>query len=132
MWSRIALWVTATTFLLPGAAFFVAPQTMAGWVHLPVHTGTAATDVRTVFGALELAIAAYLIWCAQRESRVRTGLSLGLVLLGGMAAGRVVGMGLDGEVGWETLVLLGIELVAAVVAGMGLRVTPATPPSPDR
>jgi hypothetical protein len=108
--ARGVLLATALAFVGPGLGFLLAPERFAAAVDLSLGSSTAASDVRAVFGGLEIAIGAWLGAAALRTREVAGALALQRVALGGMLVGRVASVVLDGvpgSIGWA---LGGIEV----------------------
>jgi hypothetical protein len=121
--ARAVLLVTALAFAGPGLGFLVAPDRLAGWLDLAPGSVTARSDLRAVMGGLELALAACLALCALRAARLRDGLALQMLAIGGLVAGRLVSLGADGTPGALAWLLLALEIVLlafGVLAAMNL------------
>ena len=92
----VVLWVCAVVFLAIGVVFTVMPQEMFGPLGLQVPDGAPVTELRAVYGGLELAIGVFLVLCARRGGdALELGLALGFLLFSGLAAFRGIGMGID-------------------------------------
>ena len=90
--ARIMLWADGLVFLGIGVLFCLAPVRWARLVELQLLSPTARIDVRATYGGFDLAIGAFLIWCALRPEWFRAGLAAGALALAGFAFGRLVGM----------------------------------------
>ncbi len=112
LFARVVLTVSALPFLGIGAGFLAAPTSMAANVDLAVGSATAASDVRAVYGGLQLAIGAFLVAGAFSRAYLRTGLLLQIIAFGGLALGRLVSLPIDGAPSPFGALLLGAELVA--------------------
>ena len=98
--------------------FLVAPGLLA-LVDLPPASATARSDVRALFGGLELGVGLTLAACARRPTWWRPGLLLQATAFGGLALGRAVSLAVDGMPRPITFALWLPEVagcVAAVVA----------------
>ena len=92
----VVLWVCAVAFLAIGLVFTVMPQEMFRPLGLEVPGGAPLTELRAVYGGLELAVGVFLALCARRgEDAQELGLVLGFLLFSGLAAFRGIGMGID-------------------------------------
>ena len=118
--AQISLWLAAAAFAAAGATFALAPGLLR-LVELAPATPTARSDVRAVFGGLELGIAAALAMCARRPAWRRAGLVMQGLAFGGLAAGRLLSLGLDGVPGKITFALWVPELLGATLAVVALR-----------
>lgn len=88
--ARFVLAASALPFAGIGIAFLVAPESMANRVGLMVTSATAQSDVRAVYGGLQLGCAAFLALCAAKPAWVRPGLAVVVLTFGGLAGARVV------------------------------------------
>lgn len=130
--ARIVLAAGAVAFAAPGAAFLLWPERFAGVLGITLDGPLARTDVRAVFGGLELGVAAVLALCAMRSTRAADGLALLCATAGGMLAGRLLGLARDGAPGALGVALGVVELAllaGALVAWLRLRAAPAAAPS---
>lgn len=118
--ARGVLLATALAFAGPGAAFLLAPGRFAALVDLSLLSATASSDVRAVFGGLELGLAAWLASVALRGRALGAALVVQRCVVGGMLAGRVASFAADGSPGPLAWLLLGIE-AALLVAGLAAR-----------
>ncbi len=88
----LALWGSAAVFAVIGAAFFGSPAATATLVELRVGSAMADSDVRAVFGGLQLGAAVLLVVCARRDAWRRPGVLALLCLFGGLLAGRLLSL----------------------------------------
>ena len=117
----VVLWISALVFLVTGALFTVMPQDMFAPIGLTVPDGSPLTELRAVYGGLEVAIGVFLALCARRGGvALELGLVLSFLLLGGLAAFRGIGMGVDGPQVDLMSGLLVLESAGAVFALSGL------------
>ena len=80
----------------------------------------ARTEARTLYGGLELALGAWLLGC-WRFRAVRHGLGLCLICYLGLAVARAGSMFVEQTAASPLSMLLTIELLGALLAGLGLR-----------
>jgi hypothetical protein len=103
-----------------GLAFLVAPELLR-FVDLAPGTAAARSDVRAVYGGLELGVAALLGACAHRPEWLRFGLVAQALAFGGLVLGRLVSLALDGAP-TPIAVALGLaEALGAILALLALR-----------
>lgn len=115
--NELLIKVTAAIFAVYGFAFIFAPTQLAVLVTEASPTTTAAlTDMRATYGGMSLAVGTLLFILAARPQSVRLGLSAVLLLMLGMAGGRIVGIALDGSTTQIMWVYLALELIVAVAA----------------
>lgn len=104
-------------FLVFGLAMSVAPQATMASIGFVLPSGLPTTEVRAFYGGLELALAALLFLAIAKPQYRQSGLLLGLVCYGAVAAVRALGMIVDGTGGtflWSALVI-----EAALALGFG-------------
>jgi hypothetical protein len=118
--STLVLAAGALAFAAFGAALLVAPS-LLGTVDLAPPNATAASDLRAVYGGIELGVGAFLGLCAARPAWRTPGLTAMALALGGAAVGRLLGLTLDGAPRPIALVLGALELAGAVAALLALR-----------
>lgn len=123
--NELLIKVTAVIFAVYGLAFIFAPTQLAMLVTEASPTTTAAlTDMRATYGGMSLAVGTLLFILAARPQSQRLGLTAVLLLMLGMAGGRIVGIALDGSTTQIMWVYLALELVVAVAATILLLRTP--------
>ncbi|MBT8453515.1 MAG: DUF4345 family protein [Deltaproteobacteria bacterium] len=117
----VVLWICGLVFLGTGIVFTVMPSAMFATLGLTVPAGAPLTELRAVYGGLEVAIAVFLLFCARRGGlALELGLLLSFLSFSGLAAYRGIGMGVDGpQVPVMSAVLLA-EAAGAVFALSGL------------
>ncbi|MEZ4435247.1 MAG: DUF4345 family protein [bacterium] len=111
----------AGVYLLAGAAFLVAPDALFALLGQPIATGAARVDVRAVYGGLQLGLGGWLAVAAWRPAAVRAGLGVAGAGFAGLAAGRGVGVVIDGLDGPLIAGLLAAELTGAALCGWAWR-----------
>jgi len=116
---RIALFVSVLGWAF-GAAFLAWPVELVAPVGIELPSATARTDVRAVYGGLQLGLAAFLAYCAASPARTVVGLAATTACIAGLAAGRFLGVLVDGECTRTTLVYLSIEASSAAIAAAAL------------
>ena len=125
----LTLWLAAAAFAGPGLAFLLAPEYLR-LVDLTPTSATARSDVRAVFGGLELGLAAFFAVCARRPAARRAGLLAAALAFGGLALGRLLSLAGDGVPRALTFALWAPELLGCGLALAALRRTAAEPHSP--
>jgi hypothetical protein len=118
--ASLVLWLGVVAFAGAGLAFLLAPGLLR-FVDLTPTSATARSDVRAVFGGLELALAVFLGVCARRPAWHQAGLLAEALAFGGLAAGRLLSLATDGVPGALTFALWGPELLGAALAVVALR-----------
>lgn len=116
----LALGLGALGFTGFGLAFVLAPG-LLGLVELVPATPGARSDVRAVYGGIELGLGAFLAACARRPPWHRAGLTAQALTLGGAVLGRVASLAVDGPPPSLVLGFGALELCGAVLAVVALR-----------
>lgn len=116
---RIALFMSVVGWTF-GAAFLAWPVELVSLVDIELRSATARTDVRAVYGGLQLGLAAFLTYCAASPERTVVGLAATTACITGLATGRFLGLLVDGEWARITLLYLSIEASSAAVAAAAL------------
>ncbi|HSJ95551.1 MAG TPA: DUF4345 family protein [Myxococcota bacterium] len=119
--ARLVLAAGALAFAAPGACFLLWPDRFAALLGI-AHAGSLArSDVRAVFGGLELGVGVVLAACALRRERRADGLALLLATAGAMLAARLLSLARDGSPGPLGAALGAIETLLVVSAAVGWR-----------
>jgi hypothetical protein len=109
--------LTGWFFVLYGFAFALAPIEMS---HMVTGGGTdtlsGVIDVRATYGGMSIAVGVVLLLLAKQSSTLSLSLLATAVVLLAMAAGRLLGMVLDGEPNSIMYVYLGAELLVGTAA----------------
>lgn len=127
----LALALAALGFVGFGLAFLVAPDLLA-LVDLAPTTSAARSDVRAIYGGMELGVGVLLALAARRPAWWRLGLTAQALTLGGAAVGRLVGVALDGTPRALTGGFAALEVVGTVLAVVALRQLGPAPASSAR
>ena len=118
--SRIVLAASGLMFLGFGLAFLFRPVPTAAMVGIQLPEPAAVTEIRAFYGGLEVGLAVLLfIACAAGPWRV-AGLALALVAFAGPAAGRLVGLLLDGRPKPVIYTILAVEVAGAALVAVCL------------
>lgn len=108
---RAVVAVSALVFLGFGFAFLLAPAQMAAHINLLPDTPTALSDIRAVYGGLEVGLGLYLGIAALRRSWLASAVTLLSIAFAGVVAGRITSLVVDGTPG--VIVFLAFALEAA-------------------
>lgn len=119
MFQNIVLAISALVFIGIGLAFLTVPESMLPRVNITVPAGTALTDIRAVYGGLDLGVGLFLGFCFVRR-QMKLGLYACAFTLGGLAAGRIIGILLQREQDAITFFLLASEVLGAALAIVAL------------
>jgi hypothetical protein len=107
--ARVVLGLSVLTYAGFGAAFLIAPVTMAAYVEIELPAPSAVVDVRATYGGFELGLAAFLAWCLAAPERVRTGLLASALTIAGFGVTRLMGIAIDGTVNHAIYIALALE-----------------------
>ena len=115
--SALIVRLTAAVFAAYGVGFILAPAWMADLSTGAVPaTASGLIDMRATYGGLSLAVGVLLWRLAASPETLRAGLRSVIVLMVGMAGGRLVGMALDGSANALMWTYLAAECVLTVIA----------------
>ena len=120
LYSRIVLIANGALFALYGLYLLWRPESLAESIELGELGPVALTEFRAMYGGLELALGALLIWWGLRVAFVWSGLTLLTASAGGLLAARLIGVLADGSGGDYLLVAALYEFAALVLGGVGL------------
>lgn len=119
---RTFVLLVGVIFALYGIGFVAAPAALFEFVTGGLlAAGSVAIDVRATYGGMSIGAGALLIVLSRRDSTLQAGLTGVALLMLSMAAGRSVGMIVDGSANTVMVVYLALEIVAAAIALRGLR-----------
>lgn len=112
---RYYLLFCAGIFAFMGMWALVSPQGMVSLIGLRAESTDAIADVRAMYGGLELAWAAVLVWHANKPERIAVGLYMAAAAIGALGLSRIVSMLLT-ELAAMSVFLCVSEIAAAAVA----------------
>jgi len=90
--SQAVLWLCSILFAFFGTISVLWPKEIAAAADIELPTATARIDFAATYGGLELGIAAFLVFCAQRNERVRLGLLATAFCIAGFALTHAIGI----------------------------------------
>ena len=112
--ARFLVWATGLFFLAYGLAFALAPLGMVVFVTGDYPEATSGViDMRATYGGMSVAVGITMIAMGWRRETLRHGLAFTALILLSMAAGRILGIVLDGDAN----VIMYIFLIAELLAG---------------
>ncbi len=115
--ARFLAWATGLFFVAYGLAFALAPLGMIVFVTGDYPQATSGViDIRATHGGMSAAVGLAILALAWRRETLRHALALTALVLLAMAAGRVLGMVLDGSPNVIMYLFLAAELVVGVAA----------------
>jgi hypothetical protein len=113
---RVYLAVVGLAFVGFGLVFTFSPERLGSIIDLPIATPAARTDIRAMYGGLELGLGVFLLVCLSRLDFVRVGLLAAACAFTGLAGGRLVGLVADGFLQPLNLVVFAVEAAGALLA----------------
>jgi len=125
MFGRIVLLITGILFASYGVWCLFDPEYVSATLELPGVTAQALTEIRAMYGGVQLALGVLFILAAFIGSWVRTFLWILLVLIGALAITRTFGAWLDHtfDNSYIQTVLI-YEWVTFILSVLALRSTP--------
>jgi len=118
---RLSLVVAGLVFLGLGAYLFYAPETIGRLTGATRLTPSLLTELRAMYGGLQIGLGLYFFVAASRGRWVRSALAAQVAAFSGMAVGRVIAMVLAREYSRFFLGLAAVELLGALLGAAGLR-----------
>ena len=119
--TEFALGLGAIAFAYFGIMLLVNPHAMRR-VGLVADHPDARTEIRAMYGGLEIGIAIFLALSFFRDEWIYPALMFQLLTLGGLAAGRLIGIAFErGRVGRLLWFFVAIEIAAAGITYWAIR-----------
>lgn len=107
--ARFILFLSAAVFATIGGLFIWQPEMLAWHISLNLQEIITKSDVRAVYGGMNLGIGLFLFAAAFAKGLTRSGLLLNFLLFLGLIGGRVYSYYIDGHPGQTGLFLGGAE-----------------------
>lgn len=126
----VSLALTVIAFGVPGATFVTKPDLLAV-AGVAIMGPSGATELRALYGGLELGLAAFFAVAVRRRAWHRPALLLQVLTFAGLVLGRAYGLLVDGAPGRATLGLMTLEGLGLVVGLVALRALSGPPPESD-
>ena len=117
---RIILALVGIACALYGFFCLVSPQSVAGFTGMVLSDPSAVTEVRAMYGGLQLGLGLLFIGFALRKGSVQTGLLILIVLMGSLALARLFGLISDGFSSYNLLGFV-FESVSTILSVVALR-----------
>ncbi|MEM7433332.1 MAG: DUF4345 family protein [Pseudomonadota bacterium] len=119
---RVFVFFVGAVFFVYGLAFAIAPDTVFEWVtHSSLPIGPALIDARATYGGMSVAIGIVMIVLARSEDTLKLGLVTVAIVNVCMATARTAGITLDGHANTMMYIYLALEIVAVLIALLGLQ-----------
>jgi Domain of unknown function (DUF4345) len=104
-----------------GVLYLVVSQRMLAYAELTSLPPTALTDLRVMYGALQIAPGVFCLASLRREAWLEPALGLATITFACIPAIRLLGIALDGTANQYHLVALAIELSTFALAALAWR-----------
>lgn len=119
---KLLVLLTASIFCIYGLIFVFFPvDGLLFVVDGSISTSSGVIDIRATYGGMSVGIGIILYLLATTHGTLRIGLLSVCLLMLGMAAGRIIGMVLDGSPNIYMYIYLALELIASSLAVLCLR-----------
>ncbi len=115
-YSRLFLGISALAWLPYGLFCFSMPGFLEKAAGVMSTTPTGLTEIRAMYGGLQMGIGALALAALFREALVRPTIFMLAFLYGGLAGTRVLGLLMDGGPSGYTIFALSFELPATIIA----------------
>ncbi len=117
---RIVLIVMGILWVLFGGVGLISPAAVVGGLGIELPTADAMTDIRAIYGGLQIGIGLYFFYCSRSAERVRPGLVALALIAGGFGIARSFGILVDGARGGLIFFALTTEIIAFALAWISL------------
>lgn len=122
MLGKVILWISALIFVVYGLMCLFSPALPAGYAGLTMDTGDAFVEIGAMYGGLQTGFGLFCMFGALRSDFYRPALTSILLLVGGLALGRLYSTLTGSEpVGGYTYGAMTFEFSTAILAGLALR-----------
>lgn len=118
-WTKIFLGVQVLVWL-PAAAVLFAPEALEQIAGLAASSPTGTTEIRAMYGGLEVGVGVMCLIAIFRPDLVRAALFALACLTGGLVVGRALGWAIDGSGTPYTVSVLSFEVFTFVVSALVL------------
>lgn len=114
---KVFIWLNAILFVLYGLAFMFAPQYLSMLITDAVPASSSALiDMRATYGGISLGFGLLLAYATRKVQTLEFGTWGIILVVGGMAIGRLLGIILDGSPNTTMYVYLALEIIVVVLA----------------
>lgn len=131
---KIVLGVSGVIMFGVGVLYLLRPDLLQPGPTFVLDSAPARTEIRAVYGGIELAIGAFLLLCLVMPTWRSPGLAFA-TLVGLLAGGaRIFGWVSEGEIDWKNALWASLEIaggIVALVALLALRRGPRPPTAPS-
>jgi uncharacterized protein DUF4345 len=118
---RVATAWSGGLLVLFGLLYVVASERMLALAELVRVSPTALTDLRVMYGALEIGPGLFCLAALWRRSWLEPALALAAIMFGCIAAVRLLGISLEGTANQYHLTAIAIEIATCAFAAIAWR-----------
>lgn len=122
--SRVFLALTGLVLMSYGVYCLFYPLALQEFTAIELTSPTAVTEVRAMYGGLEIAIGLYFFVCAMRPSMVAQALVLMIFCFAGLAGARAFGISVDDDSSAYNLGAIIYEGCSGLIALLLLQLQP--------
>lgn len=115
---QIFLGLSALAFIAIGVNALLDPVAAMDGLELLPQTVTATNEIRANYGGMHIAFGLIMLAATVKAPLQVFALGLNLVITAGLVSGRVISLVVDGMPNDMVLVLIAVEGVSAVIAGL--------------
>ena len=113
---KIFILINSVVFLLYGIGFMFVPETFSLYVTDTVPmTNSGLIDMRATYGGMSVGFAVLLFFMSKDSKTFTLGVKAIILIIGGMALGRTIGMIKDGSPNTIMYVYLLLEIVVVLI-----------------
>lgn len=132
--ARFVLIIQAVVMIGLSLAYWLRPYEMANLNGMLLMETASVSHMRVYYGGLQLGLALFLLWAMRAPERVRAALTMLVITMLALVAGRLGSLWLDGGelIGFDLASLI-YRVLAAVLAGAALMIIRERPEAaPER
>jgi len=118
--ARLSVGLTAVAYLGFGGALLIRPR-LLGEVGVAIADPAGAVELRAFYGGLELGVGLFFVAALRRPPWLRPALWLQVLSLGGVVAGRLIGLAVTPSDNLLLFALMGAETAAVALGIAALR-----------
>ena len=122
MLGKIVLWISTIAFIGYGLACLISPELPAGFAGLAIVNGDGYAELGAMYGGLQTGFGVLCLLGALRADLYRPVLTALVVVIGGLAIGRLYSTMTGSEaVAFYTMGAMAYEFLTAILAGVALK-----------
>ena len=96
IWHKILLSIGIALMLLVGINGLFSPSTVLEGLNITVDNATARNEIRSAYGSLQIITALFMFFSLIGKLPASTGFAVMLAHIGGVFAGRLISLGVEG------------------------------------